>query len=513
MSVRLPSPEQIKELGAGFGLVLTSDETAAFQQAFKGSLASFARLDELVPPSLAPTAPRAPGYRPSASENPFGGWYWKTNICTGADGLLKGKRVAIKDNICVSGVPMMNGSALLEGYVPEIDATVVTRILDAGGTIAGKSACEDLCFSGASHTCAGGVIRNPHNPAHSAGGSSGGSASLVASGEVSMAIGGDQGGSIRTPSSWCGIYGLKPTWGLVPTTGSMPISYSVDHCGPMCATVEDVARLLTVIAGHDGWDTRTIAARTGDYMAALGKPAKGLRIGVLREGFGHPESDPAVDARVRETIDALKSAGASVVDVSVPWHLDGPHVWSGVILEGAAEMMLKGYGVGNNVPGYYPLSMQEAFARGMGTRINDVSATVKMVLMLGEYMHRNYHARYHSKAQNLRVLLRQAYDDALKDVDVLVMPTIPFTATPIPPVDAPLGEFIDTALNMQANTCPFDVSGHPAFTVPCGMVDGLPVGLMLVGRHFEEATLIQLARTIEASGDWKKHKSKSGRKR
>jgi amidase len=164
------------------------------------------------------------------------------------------------------------------------------------------------------------------------------------------------------------------------------------------------------------------------------------------------------------------------------------------------------------VPGYYPLSMQEAFARGMGTRINDVSATVKMVLMLGEYVHRNYHARYHSKAQNLRVLLRQAYDEALKGVDVLVMPTIPFTATPVPSVDAPLGEFIDTALNMQANTCPFDVSGHPAFTVPCGLVDGLPVGLMLVGRHFEEATLIQLARTIEASGDWKKHKSKSGRK-
>lgn len=128
MSVRLPTLDQIKGLGAGFGLVLTSEETAAFQQAFKGPLASYARLDELVPPSLAPTTPRAPGYRPSASENPMGAWYWKANICTGADGLLKGKRVAIKDNICVSGVPMMNGSALLEGYVPEIDATVVTRI-------------------------------------------------------------------------------------------------------------------------------------------------------------------------------------------------------------------------------------------------------------------------------------------------------------------------------------------------------------------------------------------------
>jgi amidase len=505
MVVRLPTAEQIHDIGSHFGLVLTDDELSAFQEAFKGPLASFARLDELVPPSLPPLVPRAPGYRPSAAENPYGAWYWKTDICAGGDGLLKGKKVAIKDNICVAGVPMMNGSALLEGYTPEIDATVVTRILQAGGTIAGKAACEDLCFSGASHTAATGPIRNPHNPAHSAGGSSGGSAAIVAAGDAPMALGGDQGGSIRTPSSWCGIYGLKPTWGLVPTTGSMPISYSVDHCGPMGATTEDVARLLTAIAGHDGWDPRTIGAQPGAYMEALGKPIKGLHIGLLREGFKHPESDPDVDASAREAVLALRALGAEVTEVSVPWHLDGPHVWSGVILEGAAEMMLKGYGVGNNVAGYYPLSMQEAFARGFGTRINDVSPTVKLVLLLGEYMHRYYHARYHSKAQNLRVYLRQAYDEAFKQVDVLAMPTIPFTATPIPPRDAPLGLAIDAALNMQANTCPFDVSGNPAFTIPCGLKNGLPIGLMLVGRHFEEATLIQLASSIEAKHDWRRH--------
>jgi len=289
----------------------------------------------------------------------------------------------------------------------------------------------------------------------------------------------------------------------VPTTGSMPISYSVDHCGPMCASVADVARLLSVIAGHDGWDTRTISARTGDYIGALDIPVRGLRIGILREGFGHPESDGAVNEKVRQAVAALAKAGVETEEVSISWHLDGPHVWSGVILEGAAEMMLKGFGVGNNVQGYYPVSMQDALARGMGTRINDVSPTVKLVLMLGEYMHRNYHGRYHSKAQNLRVLLRRAYDDALKKYDALVMPTIPFTATPIPPADAPLNTVIDTALNMQANTCSFDVSGHPAFTVPCGRINGLPVGMMLVGRHFEETTLITLAAAIEAIGDWK----------
>src|SRR6202040_2054572 len=283
MVVRLPTLGQIDDLGSNFGLVLTADEVAAFQQAFKGPLASYGRLDELVPPALAPIAPRSPGYRPSAAENPYGAWYWKTDIHAGGEGLLSGKKIAIKDNICVAGVPMMNGSALLEGYVPELDATVVTRILEAGGTIAGKAACEDLCFSGASHTCASGVIRNPHNPAHSAGGSSGGSAALVAAGEVPMALGGDQGGSIRIPSSWCGIYGLKPTWGLVPYTGVFPLELSLDHVGPMARTVEDLAVLLETIAGRDGLDPRQSETplTLPSYTAELQKGIHGFRIGIV----------------------------------------------------------------------------------------------------------------------------------------------------------------------------------------------------------------------------------------
>ena len=268
--------------------------------------------------------------------------------------------------------------------------------------------------------------------------------------------------------------------------------------------MEDVARLLAVIAGHDDWDSRTIAARTGDYMGALRQDVGGLRVGVLREGFGHPESDAAVDARVRLAAERLGALGADVRDISVPMHCDGPPIWSGIILEGAAEMMMKGHGVGHNVPGYYPLGMQEAFARGFDTRLNDASDTVKLVLLLGEYLNRHYHSRYHSKAQNLRVLLRRAYADALRDADALLMPTIPFTATEIPTPEAPRELWISRALDMQANTCPFDVSGNPAFTIPCGKIDGLPVGMMLVGRHFEETTLIRLARAFEASGDWRR---------
>ena len=236
---RLPTVVQVLEIAKSFGMTLTEEDAASFRGLMAGSIASYARLDELVEPKLPVKYPRDPGYRPPAEENPYNAWYWKTHIVGAESGILAGERVAVKDNICVAGVPMMNGSRVLEGYVPEVDATVVTRILDAGGVIAGKAACEDLCFSAGSHTCATGPIRNPHNPKHSTGGSSGGSAALVAAGEVTMALGGDQGRIDPHAIGWCGVFGLKPTWGLVPMTGGMPISYSVDHCGPMCSSTRE----------------------------------------------------------------------------------------------------------------------------------------------------------------------------------------------------------------------------------------------------------------------------------
>jgi amidase len=507
MPVRLPTAGQLMEIAASFGMSLDREDAASFRGLMAGSIASYNRLDQLPEPKLPVKYPRTPGYRPGPEENPFNAWYWKTNIMGSSKGVLAGKKVAVKDNICVAGVPMMNGSRWLEGYVPDVDATVVTRVLDSGGIVAGKAACEDLCFSAGSHTCATGPIRNPHNPEYSTGGSSAGSAALVAAGEVEMALGGDQGGSIRTPSAWCGVYGLKPTWGLVPMTGGMPISYSVDHCGPICNSVENVARLLTAIAGDDGHDPRTINARPADFTAVLGQGAKRLRIAILREGFGHSTGDSrssATDAKVREAIDEFSALGAFVEEVSVPMHYDGPHIWTGVILEGAAEMMIKGFAMGNNWMGYYTTSLQEAFARGWKSQPDDVSETVKLVLLLGEYMHRNYYNRYHAKAQNLRVLLRSAYNTVLQDYDLMVMPTIPFPATPIPPLDAPRETYVDLALNMQQNTCPFDVSGHPAFTVPCAKIDGLPIGLMLVGKHFDEPTLIRAAEAFEKATEWQK---------
>jgi amidase len=227
-----------------------------------------------------------------------------------ASGKLAGKTVALKDNICLAGVPMMNGASTLEGYVPDVDATVATRILDAGGTIVGKTVCEYFCFSGDSHTSASGPVHNPHRRGYSAGGSSSGSAAVVATGEVPMALGGDQGGSIRIPASFCGIYGLKPTHGLVPYTGIMPIELTLDHTGPMTATVEDNALLLEVLAGPDGLDPRQYGGAVAKpYREALGRGAGGLKIAVVEEGFAHSQSSPKVDSLVREAAERFKGMG------------------------------------------------------------------------------------------------------------------------------------------------------------------------------------------------------------
>jgi amidase len=398
---------------------------------------------------------------------------------------------------------MMNGCRILEGYVPEVDATVVTRILDAGGTIVGKAACEDLCFSGASHTCATGPITNPHKTTHSAGGSSGGSAAALAAGEADMALGGDQGGSIRIPASWCGVYGLKATHGLVPYTGVFPIELTIDHCGPMANSVADVALLLQAIAGADGLDPRQYETKTQDYVGALGKGIEGIKIAVLSEGFGRRESEEATDRKVRDGVEHFQAAGAITTEVSVPMHTDGYHIWTSIIIDGSANLMIKGNGFGTSWYGHYVTSLMDAYARGWHSRPNDMSETVKLTLFMGEYIHRYYHGRYYAKAQNLKRALRQAYDDVLAEHDVIVMPTIPFRATEIPAPDCSREEYVEVALNMLGNTAPFDVSGHPAISVPCGMVDGLPVGLMIVGKRYDEATVLRVAEAFEQWGDWR----------
>jgi amidase len=495
MTAKIPTLEELARIALAYRLDIPPEHLDTFRGLIGATLASYARLDQLPEPTLPVKYARRPGYRPLPEDNPLGAWYWRSEIKGASTGPLAGKTLAIKDNVCVAGVPMMNGTSVLEGYVPDTDATIVTRILDAGGTIFGKAVCESLCFSGGSHTSDTGPVRNPYDPARSTGGSSSGSAALVATGAVDMAIGGDQGGSIRIPSCWCGVYGLKPTYGLVPYTGVFPIELTLDHTGPIARTAADVALLLEVIAGPDGLDPRQRAGLAAvSYTPALTGDASDLRIGIVQEGFGWDGlSEQDVDEAVTEAAYAFERLGCQVQTVSIPWHRDGIHIWNAIALEGATMLMVAGNGMGTNWKGHYTTSLLDVYARGWRTRANDLSETVKLTVLNGQYMQDNYHGHYYAKAQNLARSLAAAYDTALRDCDLLVMPTLPLKATLIPAPDAPLAEYTARALEMIPNTCPFDVTGHPAMNVPCAMSSNLPIGMMLIGRMGEDATVLRAA--------------------
>jgi amidase len=503
MAVRVPSPDDIGDIAASFSISLSAADAESYGSLMKALLRSYERLDVLTEPKPPVKYARTSGYRPEPHENPLNAWYWRAQVSGAKEGPLAGRTIVLKDTTCLAGVPMMNGTAVLEGYVPEFDATVVERILDAGGTIVGKAACENLCFSGGSHTNHIAPVHNPHRHGYSSGGSSSGSAALVASGAVDLALGGDQGGSIRIPSSWCGTYGLKPTYGLVPCTGMFPIEQTLDHAGPICASTADVALLLSVIAGRDPLDPRQFECTVNDYRSAIGKGAKGLKVAVVREGFGRAECDPAVDAKVRDAANRLRQLGIAVDDVSIPMHLDGVAIWTAIAAEGAADLMIKGNGAGSNWQGFYPTSLIDSYARGWRSRPDDLPDTAKLVLFTGEYMQRFYHGHYYAKAQNLRRVLRAAYDTVLSNYHLLLMPTTPMKAQRIPEPGCPREEYMARALEMINNTCPFDASGHPAMNVPCGMADGLPIGMMLIGKHFDEATILRVSDAFETTFDWK----------
>jgi len=502
MPVTRPTVAQVRALADDLGFTLSDADAQSFLGLMGGSFAAYDAVAAMPDHVPAVRYPRTPGYRPEGAENRYNAWYVKTTVKGTQTGKLAGKTIVLKDNVCLAGVPMMNGASTLEGYVPDVDATIVTRMLDAGGTIVGKAHCEYFCFSGGSHTCAAGPVHNPRKPGYSAGGSSSGSAALVAAGEVDMAIGGDQGGSIRIPASYCGIYGMKPTHGLVPYTGIMPIELTLDHAGPMTATVADNALLLEVLAGADGLDPRQYAPRTAPYTEALGRGVDGLRIGLVKEGFGHHNSEKDVDARVRSAAAVFGKLGAKVGEVSVPMHAMGPAIWSPIALEGATELMMKGNGFGTNWRGLYVTSLIDAHS-AWRHRADELSDTLKLSMLLGHYFVKHHRGHFYAKAQNLSRKLRDAYDAALADFDVLVMPTLPLKATPLPPADAPREVSIQRAFEMISNTAPFDATGHPAMSVPCGQSDGLPIGLMLIGKHWEESTIYRAAHAFEQAGDWR----------
>lgn len=498
-TIRRPGRDELREAATAFGMAVTDEELDAVESFIEGTIQQYERIDELYAPSdESQYTDRRIIRSPDDEDDPHNAVVTFCEVAGGEDGPLTGYEIGLKDNYALAGVEMTSGSSVLTGYVPRRDATVVERLLDAGGTITAKLNMEDFSYSGSGELSAHGPVRNPRNPAYLAGGSSSGSAAAVASGLVDIAMGADQGGSVRMPASWCGVVGLKPTFGLVPYTGIVSLDPTIDYAGPITRTVEDCALALDVIAGADGLDPRQGAIRTGNYAESLDGDPSDLTVGVLEEGFDREESDDAVDETVRTALDSFEAAGADVRSVSVPMHDDGPAILTSIYMEGGAAMV-QDEGVGHFSRGYYDDQFAVAFGHARRTNAGDFPPMFKFALMVGQYMSERYQGRYYARSQNLLRDLTAAYDEKLSDVDVLALPTTPHTSHQVTD-EADLESLMERSLSMNNNTSPFNGSGHPAISVPCGSVeDDLPVGLMFVGNRFAEETVLNAAAAFERS--------------
>lgn len=502
MTIRKPNFDDMLAADQDLGLGLSEAELTAFTTMMEGVAEDYAIVDALPPELPEVHYPRTPGHHPAPKDNPYNAWYVKSRVEGRPDGPLSGLRMALKDNIMLAGVPMMNGASSLRGYVPDVDATLVTRLLDAGAVIEGKAQCEYFCVSGSSHTGAQGPVRNPHDETRSAGGSSSGCSALVASGLVDAAIGTDQGGSVRIPAAYAGFVGIKPTHGLVPYTGVMPVEMTLDHAGVMSGDVATNARVLGVISGEDGLDPRQRnLPENRDYGAGLEAGAKGLRIAVIPEGFGWPNSETDVDATVRAAAARLATLGATVDQVSLPMHRKGHAIWTPIATEGTVNQM-EALNYGSNWKGLYVTSLMRAQS-DWRDHAADFPDDVKSVLLAAHYFRRQYRGQTYGKAQNLVRRLKAAYLAVLADYDMLLMPTVPLKAPKLPAPGCGPAEWVGRALEMNANTAPFNATGLPAISLPCGRAEGLPVGMMLIGCDHAEAMLYRAAAAYEAAFDWK----------
>ncbi len=500
MPIRPPTETELREFGERLHLDLREEELAELVDLAAAQLDDYetvASYDPTVRAGGGEVRPRSAGRRAPSGENPKNAWVSRCRVEGSDEGPLAGWEVAVKDNVSVAGVEMTCGSRVLEGYVPNADATIVTRLLDAGATVTGKTNMDDMAMTTSGHSAFGPVL-HPESDDHLAGGSSGGSAVVVATGEVDAAIGTDQGGSVRLPAAYCGIVGHKPTHGLIPYTGCVGLEHTIDHPGPMGPDVETVARLLTVFSS-DGpeataADDRQPRSTPDERYHDLDGEVSDLRIGVLREGFDRPDSDSSVLDRVREAIDLLESAGASTEAVSVPMHADARAIHSVCASEGLVAAMA-GEGLGHGRRKWYDTNWIDGFGKFRRAAGGEFPAALKRSLLVGAYAAEEYHARYYARGMNLVLDLTERYDALFEEVDLLAMPTATLTA---PEYDPESDEFDRLSESREAgNTAAFNRTGHPAVSVPAGRADGLPVGLMLVGPEFGDASVLDAGYALE----------------
>jgi aspartyl-tRNA(Asn)/glutamyl-tRNA(Gln) amidotransferase subunit A len=395
-------------------------------------------------------------------------------------GPLHGVPLGIKDLFDVAGAPTTMGSTILRDNVPDIDATVISRLQKAGAVILGKHNLHEFAFGITSENPHFGVVHNPWALDRVPGGSSGGTAAAVAAGLCAAGLGSDTGASIRAPASFCGVVGLKPTYGRVSRAGALPLAWSLDHVGPIARSVADCAIVLQAIAGHDPRDAASSSQAVPDFSATLGGGVSGIRIGVPREHF-FEIVEPDVNRLVREAIAALERLGAGIDEVSLP-HVRDAQVAGNVIMSSEAAAWHSAWL--RQRPHEYGPDVLQRIRGGLLVRAT-------------EYLH----------SQQMRTLIQQDFAQAFEQVDVVVGPTVPIVAPPIGRTFEPGGP-LNVPPRSVANrtTVPCNLTGMPAISVPCGFSDGLPVGLQIMGAAFGEPLVLRVAAAYEAATDWRRHR-------
>ena len=412
------------------------------------------------------------------------------------DAPLAGVPIAIKDNICTLGLRTTASSRMLETFVPPYDATAVARLEAAGAVVVGKTNCDEFAMGSSNETSAFGPVHNPWALDRSPGGTSGGSAAAVAARVTPCALGSDTGGSIRQPSSLCGVVGLKPTYGRVSRYGLIAHGSSLDQIGPIATTAYDAAALLTVLAGADPADSTSAPEPVPDYTAALSGDIRGLRVGVPR-ALVEQGVDAGVAAATGAALDVLAARGAALVDVDLPHAKFATPVYYLVSTAEASSNLARYDGVRYGFRVEAPADLRSMYTQ---TRGRGFGGEVKRRIMLGTYvLSAGYYDAYYLKAQQVRTLILRDYDRAFEQVDLVAMPTSPVPAFRLgEKIADPLQMYLVDIFTVSAN-----LTGLPAISVPCGFTAGdLPVGLQLTGRRFDEATLLRVADAYERDTSW-----------
>ncbi len=408
---------------------------------------------------------------------------------------LAGIPMALKDNMCTKGVRTTCSSRMLENFIPPYDATVVVRLAEQGSGLIGKLNMDEFAMGSSTENSRFFNTKNPWDLERVPGGSSGGAVAAVAAGQAVFALGSDTGGSIRQPASFCGVVGLKPTYGLVSRYGLVAFASSLDQIGPVTRDVTDCALVLNAIAGHDPMDSTSAGYQPPDYRECLVPDIKGLRIGIPREYFGQG-LDPDVERVVREAIGLMEELGAVVDEVSLP-HTEYALPAYYIVAPAEASSNLARYdGVGY---GFRVEGATDVVSMYMKTRSEGFGQEVKRRIMLGTYaLSSGYYDAYYLKALKVRTLIRGDFDQAFKKFDLLASPTSPT-------VSFKFGERADNPLAMYLSdlcTIPVNMAGIPAISIPCGFSQGLPVGLQLMGKPFGEETILRAAYAYEQATPW-----------